>query len=95
MNRIIYPNGDIYKGTIRNQEMHGSGLYSFHKGHQYLGEFKDNLIWGKGVLLHTNGDIFSSNFDTRESDRYWWSNYNKIELEKKENAWVFILQNNL
>ena len=36
---------------------HGKGILMFQNGQKYYGEFKDDLVMGKGVFYGQNGKI--------------------------------------
>jgi hypothetical protein len=53
-----YPNGAQYKGTFKNDEFDGKGIYSYESDRneiQYEGEFKNGMFNGKGILIYKDG----------------------------------------
>jgi hypothetical protein len=53
---ITYPNGNWYKGEIKNGFKTGQGEETLKGGQRYVGQFKDGLFHGKGELILPNGD---------------------------------------
>ena len=47
---IKYPNGDVYKGNMINDEMSGQGIYNWSNGDSYVGEWKNDKMNGYGIL---------------------------------------------
>jgi len=53
-----YPNGAKYKGTFKNDEFDGSGVYYYESGRneiRYEGAFKNGMYKGYGVLTYKDG----------------------------------------
>lgn len=42
--------GDLYKGTFRNDISHGRGVYVWPDGQVYLGDYVDGVREGKGYV---------------------------------------------
>ncbi|XP_013859302.1 MORN repeat-containing protein 5 [Austrofundulus limnaeus] len=55
--------GSSYKGCFKNGRMDG-GEYTFATGTKYVGEMKDGMFHGKGVLFFPNGSKYEA----------WWEN---------------------
>jgi hypothetical protein len=55
---IIYPNGDIYFGYLRDLKRNDIGVYFLNNGEVYHGEFRKGTIEGTGVYIFKNGDVF-------------------------------------
>lgn len=53
---IKYPDGNWYKGEIKNGFKTGRGEELMKGGHRYVGQFKDGLFHGKGEWVLPNGD---------------------------------------
>ena len=49
----------IYYGEwdIKNNKRHGRGIQVWPDGSKYIGYWKNNQAWGKGKLIHQDGDI--------------------------------------
>jgi hypothetical protein len=43
--------GDLYKGTFRNDISHGRGVYVWPDGQVYLGDYVDGVREGKGYVM--------------------------------------------
>jgi hypothetical protein len=43
--------GDLYKGTFRNDISHGRGVYVWPDGQVYLGDYVDGVREGKGYVI--------------------------------------------
>jgi hypothetical protein len=59
-----YQNGDTFKGRLDNNQMRqGGGMYRSHKtGSVFVGEWKDNMRHGFGVLTFASGLEYSGEF---------------------------------
>ena len=62
--KIIYDNGEIYIGDIKNGLKHGKGkmLYKSKDEKLYEGDFKENKREGKGILYYNNTDRYEGDF---------------------------------
>nr|QBK89434.1 MAG: MORN repeat protein [Mimivirus LCMiAC02] len=65
--RIVFSNGDVYKGELVNKLINGKGTYTWHTGNVYKGQWKDSKRYGKGKMIYSNGDIYEG----------WWKNDKK------------------
>ena len=57
MKKIIYPNGNIYEGGLKDGKYHGQGTYTLADGWQYVGQWRDDRRNGQGVFYNANGSI--------------------------------------
>lgn len=39
---MVFPDGNIYKGTWKNNKMHGKGEFEWQDGRHYEGEYLDD-----------------------------------------------------
>ncbi len=61
---MVFPNGDVYKGTFKNNERNGSGLCKFGlTGSIYRGEWQDGKPYGNGTLFTLPNEIIEARFD--------------------------------
>lgn len=64
--RIVYPNGDVYEGTICKMYRRGGINYDRFRrnksGAYYEAAFADEKLEGKGRYIKASGDIFEGNF---------------------------------
>ena len=61
---MVYPNGDIYKGTFKNGERCGTGVCQFPRnGALFRGEWRDDKPFGNGILFSIPGEIIEARFD--------------------------------
>lgn len=61
---MLYPNGDVYKGSYKNGERSGAGLCKFGKtGSIFKGEWRDDKPQGNGVLFTLPNEIIEARFD--------------------------------
>ncbi|SOS81440.1 conserved Plasmodium protein, unknown function [Plasmodium sp. gorilla clade G1] len=51
-------NGSIYKGTLKDNKLHGKGIVNFNDGSSYEGEFKNGKKEGKGKWSDGNGNSY-------------------------------------
>jgi len=64
LGQLVYPNGDVYKGTFKNGERSGTGLCKFGKtGAIYKGEWRDDKPIGNGILYSLPNEIIEARFD--------------------------------
>jgi hypothetical protein len=61
-NEIIYTNGDIYNGEIKDDKANGKGKKIYKNGDIYEGEFLNDELHGKGKKIYQNGDIYVGEF---------------------------------
>jgi hypothetical protein len=59
---IRYPNGDKFKGVMKNGNIEGRGVLNYGNGDVYDGEFKKNLMHGKGCYTWLNGESYEGEF---------------------------------
>jgi len=55
---LIYINGDIYNGELKNGFRDGNGMMKYNNGDVYNGEWYCNLKDGIGIMKYNNGDIY-------------------------------------
>lgn len=59
---IKYPNGDVFKGIMKNGNIEGFGKLIYGNGDLYEGEFRKNLMHGQGQYTWQNGEIYNGEF---------------------------------
>ena len=60
---LLYKNGDIYYGQLKNGQLDGQGIYKFANGSIYEGYFENNEFHGRGKLTDNfNSITIISNF---------------------------------
>ena len=47
----------MYEGDFINGKFEGNGKYILENGVYYLGEWKNSLRHGKGIIYYSNGNI--------------------------------------
>ena len=57
LNDIIIYNKDQYEGEFVNDKYEGKGKYNYEDGKYYIGEWKNGLRNGRGILYYKNGNI--------------------------------------
>ena len=62
MKKIIYPNGNIYEGGLKDGEYHGQGTYTFASGAKYEGEHKNSDGLREVWELVKRADVIIQNF---------------------------------
>lgn len=57
---LKWTNGDVYKGSFRNNMMEGKGTLVFggERGGEYAGDWYRNQMHGEGTRRYPNGDVF-------------------------------------
>lgn len=62
--KIIYPNGDVFKGSYKNDERSGQGLCKFAcNGSIYKGEWRDDKPFGSGTFFSLPCEVIEARFD--------------------------------
>ena len=56
------PNGDIYKGEIKNGMKHGKGTLTTRNNRSYEGDWENDKPHGFGINTFPNGKIYTGNF---------------------------------
>jgi uncharacterized caspase-like protein len=82
---VDYPDGSIYRGAVKGQNLHGRGEY-ISKTWRYDGEFNEGLKEGEGTYTWENGDKYAGHFTTDRPDgsgKYTFSNGDSYEGEVK------------
>lgn len=59
---ILYPNGDVYFGYLRDLKRDDIGVYFLSNGEVYHGEFRKGKIEGVGTYIFLNGDVFDGSW---------------------------------
>jgi len=72
--RILYPNGDIYCGHVKNYEPHGYGMYQNEAGVLYVGHWKNGHRCGTGIRCNGKETEIAGE----------WTNDNVVTIEKLE-----------
>ena len=44
-----FTNGDSYEGELKDDIMHGKGVYHYYDGHVYEGYFHNGVKCGQGI----------------------------------------------
>lgn len=62
---MLYPNGDVYKGSFKNGERSGPGICIFGAtGALYKGEWRDGKPQGNGILYTQPNEIIETRFES-------------------------------
>jgi len=60
---IVFENGNIYKGQLQDERMHGRGLWKSATGNvYYLGEFNKGDKHGRGLFKFHDGDVYEGEY---------------------------------
>ena len=59
---LIFPSGTKYIGTIKNNEITGTGQYFFRNGSSYSGEVLNGLRHGKGIFKTADGIVYDGDW---------------------------------
>ena len=61
--KLMYPNGDVYEGSVVDDKRHGQGVLTYADGKTLQGEFIEGRIYnGAGVLKHLDGNVEEGTF---------------------------------
>lgn len=52
---LLKINFHYYRGDVKNDKLHGEGVYSWKDGRSYSGQFKNNKMHGNGVFKWATG----------------------------------------
>ena len=52
---VTFENGDRYVGQVSNNKKNGVGTYITINGNKYVGEWKDDIMEGQGILIDQDG----------------------------------------
>ena len=64
-------NGDVYRGTFKNDQRSGTGYCRFKSGALFKGEWKDDKPHGNGTLYSGKNEIIDCRFEKGAiSDRH-------------------------
>ena len=55
--KIIYPDGIVYEGDLKNGIPNGYGKFTYPDGTQYIGGVKNAQYHGKGKIIYSNGAV--------------------------------------
>jgi len=64
---LSYPDGRVYRGEWRDDQLNGEGEMLWPDGRLYRGTFKDDMRHGQGVMRYPNG---TSQSGLWENDKY-------------------------
>lgn len=74
-NKLVYENGDVYEGEIRNYLPNGIGVYTSAYGEVIDGEFTDGIANGYCCITLASGNRYEGTVDMGE-----WSENGKLTL---------------
>ncbi len=60
--KIVYPNGDVFIGSIVGGKANGKGTYTFSTGAVYVGDFVNDAATGTGTLTYADGSYYTGGF---------------------------------
>ncbi len=60
--KLIYPDGSIYQGPVKNGKAHGFGKSAMITGEIYEGEHQEGLFEGRGKLILSDQSFFIGDF---------------------------------
>ena len=52
----------VYEGEFRNNQMHGTGTFTWENQDRYTGQFNNSLRTGRGVFTWQSGEQYSGDF---------------------------------
>jgi len=62
--QMVYPNGDVFKGSYKGGERHGPGICKFAAtGAIYRGEWREDKPMGNGILFTLPNELLEGRFD--------------------------------
>lgn len=56
---IVFANGDVYKGKVKQKLPNGTGTMHYVNGNVYVGEWVMGERSGQGTLVYANGDTYT------------------------------------
>ena len=63
---LVYKNGKIYEGEMKNGKYSGTGVLNFSDGSKYVGEFKKGKMHGKATITGADGTVIKGIFKNDE-----------------------------
>ena len=84
--RILFPNGDVYEGDIKDSAFHGKGKLKSYNGDVYEGDFVDMEKTGYGKIIFSDGTIYEGNVNKGEFNgkgKMIWTNGYQYEGDFK------------
>jgi hypothetical protein len=78
---LVYKNGKIYEGEMKNGKYSGTGVLNFSDGSKYVGEFKKGKMHGQGTITLFDGETYEGNF---KKNKLVKRNNIKTQITKKE-----------
>ena len=61
---VVFPDGTVYKGQIKDGKRHGYGIQVWPDGARYEGQWRDNVASGRGKFFHIDGDVYDGKIST-------------------------------
>lgn len=55
---VVFPDGTVYKGQIKDGRRHGYGIQVWPDGARYEGQWRDHVACGRGKFFHIDGDVY-------------------------------------
>jgi hypothetical protein len=74
MPKLIFKNGDVYEGDVKDGKPDGLGSYTSADGSQYDGEFRNGKKEGLGTMFWANGEKYSGEWreDKKNGNGNYW-----------------------
>lgn len=80
--------GNRYEGKFKNDQLNGTGTYTYKDGRTYVGTFRNSIIHGKGKYTWPDGSSYVGDYNDGEKHgkgTFIWKEGNKYEGEFKNN----------
>jgi hypothetical protein len=68
--KLVYKNGDVYKGNWKKHKKHGKGEYQYIAGSCYVGDWNEDKMHGKAVYSMACGDVYDGEYKNGKKDGY-------------------------
>ena len=59
---LIFDDGSVYKGEMKNKKPHGKGVLTRKDGSVHDGEFENGFANGYSIVKYPNGDFYKGYF---------------------------------
>ena len=83
---LVYDNGDVYKGELKDGQPDGYGIMTDIKGNIYEGEWKDGVRNGQGTATYASGSVYEGGWKDDQPDGY--GIYTWADGDVYEGEWI-------
>ena len=67
---LVFENGSVYKGYLKDGSRHGPGVQVWPDDARYEGEWQNNKANGRGKFWHADGDVYEGEWLDDKTNGY-------------------------